>query len=81
MDFEPIFERSGPGTDLGIPDLELPFTQEGFVEIDRKEKALKEKLNEKKVSANNSCVVGVNLVFNIAWLECLYQCPSVIRLS
>lgn len=73
-DVEPILEQSGPGTDLVITEVELPFRQEEFVDLDRGEDAAEEKLNEKKVAANNSCVVEVTFVFGLAWLACLHQC-------
>lgn len=73
-DVEPILEQSGPGTDLVITEVELPFRQEEFVDLDRGEDAAEEKLNEKKVAANNSCVVEVTFDFGLAWLACLHQC-------
>lgn len=50
-DVKPILEQCGPGTDLGLTQLELPFPFKGeFVAVDRKDDALEKKLIETKVA-------------------------------
>lgn len=50
-DVKPILEQCGPGTDLGLTELELPFPfKEEFDAIDTEDDALEKKLIETKVA-------------------------------
>lgn len=50
-DAQNILEQCGPGTDLDLMELELPFPfKEEFAIIDREDDALKKKLTETKVA-------------------------------
>lgn len=62
-DAGPTVEQPVHETELGVTGLELQFRQDEFVEVDRGDDPVKEKLKDKKVAANNSYAVDTVFVF------------------
>lgn len=76
-DAGPTVEQPAHETKSGVTELELQFRQDEFVEIDRGDDAVKEKLKDQKVAANNSYAVEMFFCLSLARLACL--CTGIIR--
>lgn len=62
-DAGPSVEQAVPETELGVTEVELQFRQDEFVEVDRGDDPVKEKLKDKKVAANNLYAAEMFFVF------------------